>query len=51
MTKEGSTQIVIFMTIGAVVLALGCGHISHIVKMHYFLKNFLYSRGWIRQTK
>ena len=35
MTKEGSTQIVNFMTSGAVVLVLGRGHISHIVKMHY----------------
>ena len=29
MTKEGSTQIVNFMTPGAWVLMLGCGHISH----------------------
>ena len=35
MTKEGSTQIVNFMTPRAGVLVLGCGHISHIVKMHY----------------
>ena len=39
MTKEGSTKIVNFMTPGAGVLVLGCGHISHIVKMHYFFKN------------
>ena len=32
--KEGSTKIVTFMTPGAGVLVLGCGHISHIVKMH-----------------
>ena len=38
MTKEGSTAIVTFMTPGAGVLVLGCGHISHIVKMHYFFK-------------
>ena len=31
-TKEGSTKIVNFMTPGAGVLALGCGHINHIVK-------------------
>ena len=36
MTKEGSTKIVNFMTPGAWVLVLGCGHINHIVKMHYF---------------
>ena len=36
MTKEGSTEIVNFMTPGAAVLVLGCGHIlSHLVKMHY----------------
>ena len=34
MTKEGSTKIVNFMTPGAVVLVLGCGNISHIVKLH-----------------
>ena len=40
MTKEGSTQIDNFMTSGAGVLALGRGHISHIVNMHYsFLKS------------
>ena len=41
MTKEGSTKIVTFMTRGAGVFVLGCGHISHIVKMHYFFKNLL----------
>ena len=35
-TKEGSTQIVNFMTPGAGILVLWCGHLSHIVKMHYF---------------
>ena len=29
MTKEGSTKIVNFLTPGARVLMLGCGHISH----------------------
>ena len=35
MTKEGSTQIVNFMTPGARVLMLGCGHISHIVNIFH----------------
>ena len=52
MTKEGSTKIVTFMTPRAGVLVLGCGHISYIVKMHYYFKNLLlYSQAWIRQTK
>ena len=52
MTKEGSTKIVNFMTPRAGVLMLGCGHISHIVKMHYFFKNLLlYFQAQIRQTK
>ena len=41
MTKEGSTKIVNFMTHRVGVLMLGRGHISHIVKMHYFFKNLL----------
>ena len=50
MTKEGSTKIVNFMNPGAGVLVLGRGHISHIVKMHYFSKNLLlYSKAY-RQT-
>ena len=42
MTKEGSTKIVyIFHDPRAGVLVLGCGQIlSHIVKMHYFLKKY-----------
>ena len=52
MTKEGSFKIVNFMTPGAGVLVLGHGHISHIVKLHYFFKNLLlYSQALIRQTK
>ena len=51
MTTERSTKIVNFMTPGAGVLVLGRGHISHIVKMHYFFKNLLYSHAYIRQTK
>ena len=50
--KEGSTKIVTLMTPGAGVLVLGCGHISHRVKMHYFFKNLLlYSHAQIRQTQ
>ena len=41
MTKEGSTKIVDFMTPWAGVLVLGRGHISRIVKMHYFFKKLL----------
>ena len=37
MTKEGSTQIVNFMTPGAGVLILGRDHISYIVNMYYLL--------------
>ena len=52
MTKEGSTKTVNFMTLGAGVLVQGCGHISYIVKMHYFFKNLLlYTQAYIRQTK
>ena len=36
MIKEGSSKIVNFMTPGVVVLVLGHGHISHIVKLHYY---------------
>ena len=43
MNKKGSTKIVNFMTPRAGVLVLGCGHISHLVKMH--------SSSYIRQTK
>ena len=51
-TKEGFTKIVNFICPGPWVLVLGCGHISHMVKMHYFLKNLLlYSQAQIRQTK
>ena len=51
-TKEESTKVLNFMTPGAGVLALGCGYVSHIVKIHYSLKNLVhYSQAWIRQTK
>ena len=40
------------MTPGAGVLVQERGHISHIVKMHYFFKNILlHSQAYIRQTK
>ena len=39
MTKEGSTKIINFMTPGTGVLVLGHGHMSHIVKMHFFFSN------------
>ena len=52
MTREGFTKIAIFMTLSAGVLVIGCGHMSHIVKMHYFFKNLLlYNQAYIRQTK
>ena len=48
MRKEGSTKIENFMTPGAGVLALGRGHISHLVKIHYFFKNLLlYSQAYL----
>ena len=51
-TKEGSTKIVNFMTPRAGVLVLGLGHISYIVKMHYFFINLLLCfHAYIRQTK
>ena len=37
MTKEGSTEIVNFMTHGAEVLVQRRRHISHVVKMQLFL--------------
>ena len=44
MTKEGFTKIVNFMTPGAGVLVLG-RTVCHMVKMHYFFKNLLYSHA------
>ena len=38
MTKEGSTIVVSVMAPEAGVLVLDRGHISHIVKMHFFFK-------------
>ena len=51
MTKEGSNKFLIFMNLGVGVLVLGCGHISHIVKMQYFFSFFVYTGAWIRQFK
>ena len=52
MTKKGYTKIVNFMTPGVGVLVLGCGHISHMVKIHYFFKYpLLCTQELIRQTK
>ena len=52
MTKEGTIRIVNFMTPGSGVLLLGCGHISHMIKIHYSFKNLLlYSQAKIRLTK
>ena len=48
MTNEGSsvTLTVTFMTLSAGVLALGHGHISHIIELHFFFKNhILYSQA------
>ena len=51
-TKEGSTQIINFMTPGAGVLANESGHIDQIVKIHYFYKILLlYYHAEITQTK
>ena len=38
------------MTPGTSVLVLGCGHISHIVKMHYLFKTqaIVGTHGWLR---
>ena len=52
MTKEGFTKIVSFMTPRIGVLALGCGSMSDIVKLHNFFKNrLLYSQAKIRQNE
>ena len=38
MTKEGLPKLQISWPSGGKVLVLGCGHISHIGKIHYFFK-------------
>ena len=47
-----NSKIVRFVTRGLRGLALGRGHISHLVKLYYFFKNlYLYFGGWFRQDK
>ena len=41
MNKKGSTKIVNFMNPGPEVLVLGRGHISDLMKIHYFFTNLL----------
>ena len=51
-TKEGSIKIINFMTPSAEVLALRCGHITHLMEILYFFKNLLlYSQAKIKRTK
>ena len=51
MTKKGSTTNLNFMTPREEVFVLGRGRISHMIKMHYCFKNFLFhSHALIRQT-
>ena len=45
MTKAVSTKFINIMIPRTGVLVLGCGYISHIVKMHVFLKIFFSSSG------
>ena len=45
MTKEGSTKTINFMTPGAGVLTLWHDNKNHIMKIHYFFKNLLYSKA------
>ena len=51
MTKEGSTKIVNFMTPWTGVLVLGRGHISHTVKLYYFVKIFFSTPAGHRTDK
>ena len=54
MTMVGPTKIVNVMHImpGIGDFVLRCGHINHIVKMHYFFEIFHFqSRAWISKTK
>ena len=50
-TKKGSTKIVNFMSPRAGFLEHGRGHLSNVVKMHYFFKNLLLYSQANRQTK
>ena len=45
MSKEGLTKILNFMTPRVGILVLWRGQKSRIVKMHYFFKNFLFTRA------
>ena len=50
-TKEGSTKIATFKTPWTGVLALERGHISHLQKTHFPIKNhLLYSQAYVKQT-
>ena len=54
MSIEAFTKIINFMTPGAGVPVIGCGHISlygHIEKMHHCFENLLYSCASSRQTE
>ena len=53
MTNQGSTKVVNFMTPSWIRGSLlGHGHLSQIVKIHYFFKNLLlYSKAQIRKTE
>ena len=51
MTKEGCFKIIDIIILGAGVLVLWCGHMSHIVTLNYFFKNLLYSGAKFKQTK
>ena len=51
-SQEGYTKIVNFLTPRAGIIVLGRGHVSDIVKIHFFYTNLLlYSQAQIRQTE
>ena len=49
-TRGGYNKIVNYMTAGAEVPVLACGHTAYQVKMHYPFQNLLYSWSPIRQS-
>ena len=52
MSKEGSTKILDFMTPRSGILVLGCGQISHIVKIHCIFNNLLiFTQAKIRHAQ
>ena len=52
MSMDTSDKNCKFCDPGARVFVLGCGHIGHVVKLHYFFENFpLYSWSSCRQTE